>query len=309
MLGSPIPIFTLRSLRLTPVRCHTIANVAERVPGDGVPIGRPRTFDPQPQELVMTLLGGFLQPRDRPVGAGGLVLLLGEFGFSHGAARIALTRLARRQLIERIRHGRHVDYLLTDRSRAVLDEGDRRIFSLGRHGDRTGQRWTVLWHTIPEGRRLQRQRLARRLRFMGFGQVHDGAWVAAHDREVEVAAVLAELGVTEFSAVMLATPAESVGVGSLLARAWDLDELGARYRAFVDDFAGCRPVDLGDLESFVVRTQLVHSFRQFATLDPELPTTLVPAPEHRGGAVRLFDDLYEALAPAAQRHFDEVTAS
>jgi phenylacetic acid degradation operon negative regulatory protein len=57
-----------------------------------------------------------------------------------------------------------------------------------------------------------------------------------------------------------------------------------------------------------LRTRLVHTFREFPTLDPELPEDLVPPPDCRAEALRLFHDLYPALAPAAQRHFDEVTA-
>lgn len=259
----------------------------------------------------MTVFGAYLRPRDRHASSSGLVELLGEFGFSPGAARVALTRLARRELVARIRHGRHVDYCLTARSRSVLDEGDRRIFTLARQREPLGkpdERWTVLWHTIPEDRRLQRQRLVRRLRFLGFGQVHDGAWVAAHDREGDVDAVLDELDLTRYAALMLATPAESVGVGSLLARVWNLAELGSRYEAFVADFGDRDPAALDDRESFVLRTQLVHSFRLFAVLDPELPPSLMAAPPDRESAVQRFDELYEALAPAAQRHFDKVTA-
>ena len=55
------------------------------------------------------------------------------------------------------------------------------------------------------------------------------------------------------------------------------------------------------------RTWLVHTFRQFPFLDPELPEDLVPEPQHRPEAIRLFHDLYAALAPPAQRHFDLVT--
>ena len=51
----------------------------------------------------------------------------------------------------------------------------------------------------------------------------------------------------------------------------------------------------------------MHTFRAFPSLDPELPADLVPAPDRRAAAVELFHDLYTALAPAAQRHFDEVT--
>jgi phenylacetic acid degradation operon negative regulatory protein len=57
----------------------------------------------------------------------------------------------------------------------------------------------------------------------------------------------------------------------------------------------------------LLRTTLVHSFRQFPLLDPELPENLVQPPQGRAEAVTLFHQLYPALAAPAQRHFDEVT--
>nr|WP_073488737.1 PaaX family transcriptional regulator C-terminal domain-containing protein [Streptoalloteichus hindustanus] len=275
----------------------------------------------------MTVLGAHVHPRDRAdVWSGGLVALLGEFGFSAGAARVALTRLVHRELLTRVREGRLVHYALTPRTLAVLDEGDRRIFSLGRGttgaagaSGSSGSTWTTLWHAIPEDQRLARARLVRRLRFLGFGPVQDGAWLAPHDREREVAALLDELGVTAHAGVMLGRPAVSAGFRALVARVWDLDDLAGRYRDFVAEFgphagtahAGPAPVrsvparsESGDREAFVLRTRLVHTFRQFAFLDPELPEDLAPPPAHRALAVRLFHDLYTALAPGAQRHFD-----
>jgi phenylacetic acid degradation operon negative regulatory protein len=263
-------------------------------------------FEPQPQELVMTVLGAHLVPRDRLVWSGGLVGLLAEFGFSAGAARVALTRLVRRELIARVRRGRLVDYTLTPRSSAVLEEGDRRIFSLGRR-PRDSRRWTVLWHGIPESRRLERQRLVRRLRFLGFGSVQDGTWIAPHDREREVAALLRELRVGEYAGLMLGAPAAAMDFRGFASRVWDLDALDKQYHEFVATFDRTRPAELDDGAAFAVRVRLVHTFRQFPFLDPELPTDLLPPPPHRAPAVRLFHDLYPALAVAAQRHFDEVT--
>ena len=52
----------------------------------------------------------------------------------------------------------------------------------------------MLWHTIPEARRLERGRLTRRLRFLGFGPVQDGTWIVPRDRASEVRALLEELG-------------------------------------------------------------------------------------------------------------------
>ncbi len=182
--------------------------------------------------------------------SGGLVAVLAELGFSDGAARIALTRLVRRDLLARHRDGRHIHYSLTRRTVALLADGDRRIFSLGRR-ERPAGEWTVLWQSIPESRRQARERLVRRLRFLGFGPYQDGTWIAPHDREAEVVALLAELDVTEHAGLLLGRPSTA--------------------------------------------------------LDPELPAELVPPPDRRAAAVDLFHDLYTALAPAAQRHFDEVT--
>src|ERR671935_33975 len=92
-----------------------------------------RGFDPAPQDLVMTLLGAHANPRRRRwIWSGGLVTLLEEFGFSTGAARVALNRLVARDLLAPAKKGRLVHYTLTPRTIAVLAEGDRRIFTLGR---------------------------------------------------------------------------------------------------------------------------------------------------------------------------------
>lgn len=268
-------------------------------------------FDPQPQDLVITLLGAYVQPAgERPVWSGGLVALLAEFGFSAGAARVALTRLVQRELLGRVRHGRLVYYTLTPRTTAVLADGDRRIFVLGRE-PREAARWTVVWHAVPDDRRLARERLVRRLRFLGFGPVQDGTWMAPHDREHEVDALLTELDIREHVGVLLGRPAVGVDFRGLLGRAWDLDALAERYQWFVREFHRYRAADaraaLADHEVFGLRTRLIHSFRQFPALDPELPDDLVAAPEHRPEAVRLFHELYATLAPAAQRHFEKVT--
>ncbi|MFL6121912.1 MAG: PaaX family transcriptional regulator, partial [Actinophytocola sp.] len=175
-----------------------------------------RGFEPAPQDLVLTLLGAHHGPRDGTVWSGGLVRLLGEFGFTQGAARVALNRLVARDLLARSRNGRHVHYVLTPRTRTVLAEGDQRIFTLGEK-PRRETTWTVLWHSIPEERRLARTHLVSRLRFLGFGSVQDGTWLAPHDREQELAALLKELDVAEHAGVMLGRPATAVDFGAFVA--------------------------------------------------------------------------------------------
>jgi phenylacetic acid degradation operon negative regulatory protein len=276
----------------------------------------------QPQDLVVSLLGTYVRPFGDTVWSGGLVLVLGEFGFSQGAARVALTRLVRRGLIERVRSGRHVHYRITPRCERLLLEGDGRIFSLG--SERGGEGvWTLMWHQIPEGQRLERSRLARRLRFLGFGSAQDSVWVSPHDHAEEVRELLAELGVAEFATLFTASGEDASGLPAFVSRAWDLSGLVERYEAFVDEFGaylsgvgeeapggGHAVRSASDQEAFVVRTRLVHLFREFPILDPELPDDLAPPVEGpRRRAVEVFHALYEGLAPASQRHFDEVTGA
>ena len=268
----------------------------------------------QPQDLVITLLGTYVRPFGRTVWSGGLVMLLREFGFSDGAARAAMTRLVRRGLIARVRSGRLVHYELTPRCERLLIEGDGRIFTLGRLPADIGP-WTVLWHQIPEDRRLERTRLGRRLRFLGFGSVQDSVWVSAHDHSSEVAGLLGELGVAEHATVFVARvgagPGEGDGLPALVARAWDLSGLAERYGAFCSGFERYLAPDapaMSDREAFLVRTRLMHLFRAFAQLDPELPEEYSPLSGPRTRAAEIFEALYTVLAAPSQRHFDAVTA-
>jgi phenylacetic acid degradation operon negative regulatory protein len=265
----------------------------------------------QPQELVITLLGTYVRPSGDSVWSGGLVTLLGELGFTEGAARVALTRLVRRGLLERDRAGRLVHYRMTERCERLLAEGDGRIFALG-EPRAAGDGWTVLWHQIPEDRRLERSRLARRLRFLGFGSVQDSVWVSPHDHVGEVVELLSELGVSSFATVFLASVGSGPdGLGALVARAWDLSGLAARYSSFDAEFSPFRRrgVRLDDAEAFRVRTRLMHLFRGFPFADPELPDSLASVSGARARAVRTFHVLYKRLAPASERHFLAVTGA
>lgn len=266
----------------------------------------------KPQELVITLLGSYMRNRHETVWSGGLVRLLSELGFSEGAARVALTRLAARGLLTRVRRGRLIHYQLSKRGEQILGEGDQRIFSLG-HDGTDADTWTVLWHEIPEAQRLERGRLARRLRFLGFGALRDGLWISPHDHEREVTAILDDLGVADRAGLMVGRIAGPVGSAALIARAWKLGDLAARYRAFATEFnpyakRGAAS-SLEDREAFAIRTRMVHFFRGFPPLDPGLPDSLMPDAKQRSRAIRVFDRAYAALEPAAQRHFDATMSS
>jgi phenylacetic acid degradation operon negative regulatory protein len=263
----------------------------------------------QPQDLAVTILGAHLRRPGQRVWSGGMVELLGEFGFSTEAARAALSRLVTRGLLERQREGRLVFYVLSPRAHELLAEGDRRIFSFGR-GAPAADAWTVVWHTIPEDRRVERAQLAQRLRFLGFGSVQDATWIAASDREQEVRALLHALDVEAHASMFLGRIARGTERALLLSGAWDLPELPQRYAAFTREYGEyldpARRAELDARQSFTLRARMLHTFRAFPSVDPELPESLAPGAAERADAVATFDAIYKALAEPADAHFAEV---
>jgi phenylacetic acid degradation operon negative regulatory protein len=258
------------------------------------------------------MLGAYVHPRGLTVWSGGLVALLEEFGFSTGAARIALMRLVNRDLLARRRLGRFAFYTLTPRSEKLLTEGDQRIFSLGKARG-SADHWTVLWHAIPEDRRTDRGRLARRLRFLGFGTLQDGTWVSPHDRGKDVIEVVKDLDVEEHVGVMVGKPTPGLDFQIFIGRIWPVGELSERYRRYVEDFkpyaSARRSPKLSDRAAFVIRTRAVHVFRGFPADDPDLPDDLMTEPKLRAEAVNVFNRVYDRLAKPAERYFLEMTAS
>lgn len=60
--------------------------------------------------------------------------------------------------------------------------------------------------------------------------------------------------------------------------------------------------------AFVLRTDVMHSFRQFPLLDPKLPDEFMDQPMLRGQAVRLFHELWDGLSGQARRHVAHLTS-
>jgi phenylacetic acid degradation operon negative regulatory protein len=264
----------------------------------------------QPQDLVITMCGAHLRRPGGRVWSGGMVDLLGEFGFSTDAARAALSRLVTRGLLARVREGRKVHYTLTPRAQELLADGDRRIFSFGRTAP-AADAWTIVWHAVPEDRRVERARLAAGLRFLGFGSVQDATWVAASDREQEVRLLLAGLEVEPYVAVLVGRLSRGSEPALLLSSAWDLDETERVYESFLREFGphASGRTSLSDRDAFVIRTRMLHAFRGFPAIDPELPDSMHAGHERRAAVVATFDAVYARLADQAQAHFVAVTGS
>jgi phenylacetic acid degradation operon negative regulatory protein len=264
-------------------------------------------FDGHPQSLLMSMFGAYLEPRTAPVWSGGLVTALGYFGGTVASARIALARLVQRGLATRDREGRNVYYRLTSRALHLLEDGDDRVFSLGRRTDHVVA-WTIVWHALPDARKIERSEFVKQLRFHGFGQLQDGTWVSPRDYVAEVQSLATTVGVADAVAIFRAAPAGDVTAGPLIDHLWPLDEVARAYRAFSREYRGLADRrSIGERQAFVTCTKMVHAFRAFAMVDPELPEAAATHAPSRRDAIAVFEAAYGRLAEPAAAHFRTLT--
>lgn len=255
------------------------------------------------RSLLLTILGEYVLPREEPVWQETVVAALASLGYTRAAARQALARSNRAGWLTALRHGRRARLSLSTDTAELLRAGARRIYSFGEPWG-WDERWLVLVLRVPERRREVRHQLRTRLAWAGFGSLGGGVWLTPHtEREAEVAAAIhdePDAEATSFVAGLgsFGSPA------SVAAQAWDLDAVRAHYDTFNANFSRTRPAT--PEACFRMQTLLVHAWRKFPFLDPDLPSELLPAgwPRHR--AHQLFLDRHRRWQGPARAYFDQL---
>jgi phenylacetic acid degradation operon negative regulatory protein len=92
----------------------------------------------------------------------------------------------------------------------------------------------------------------------------------------------------------------------MVSRAWDMTALEERYEAFLADFGTLEPA--GRAAALHAQTRLVHEWRRFPFLDPQLPGALLPANWSGAKAAELFHRKHDEWRPAASQHWDEMSS-
>jgi phenylacetic acid degradation operon negative regulatory protein len=252
--------------------------------------------------MLLTALGEYVLPLRLPVWQETLIEALGALGYKLPAARQALVRSAAAGWLETERKGRRSRVSLTDESTEMLETGAQRIHTFGEPWKWDG-RWLLVVLRVPEERRDVRHQMRTRLAWAGFGSLGGGLWITPHvDRERELSDVDSVAELLSFQA-SLGTLADQE---SVLTEAWDMDAVAAAYGAFIDRFGKLRPKTPEAV--FRAQTQLVHEWRRFPFVDPDLPDEMLPARWPRAQALRVFRDRHESWDQAAQQYFRSLEA-
>ncbi len=246
--------------------------------------------------LLITVLGEFV----RPFGAAStqtVLELMGALGVQPKATRQSLARLADNGWLTRTKEGRRTRWHLTDMSRRLLESGAGRIYGFGQTPQAWDGRWSLLLASLPDGHATSRHRLKARLGWAGYASFEQGTWISPWiDHEEAAVHVLNELGVdvaTSFVAEL-----GQLGDGrEIVRRAWNLTTVDTEYREFIA--TAPTPEATGGVDAASQLTLLVHQWRRFPFLDPELPTELLPDGWLGARAAELFADTRAELLDAS----------
>lgn len=250
---------------------------------------------------LLTVMGEIVVPLGISVWQETLVRSLTTLGSSVPAARQAVARAVGDGWFIRERIGRRSRMTVSDETREGLARGQRRTMSFGEPKTWGGE-WLFVALTVPEESRSLRHHFRTELGWLGFGSLGNGLWVSPHPENE--AATLRLLHSAEgpgdayiFTGARPATHTPE----QIAAAAWDMDELRARYDAFVERFEHATVRD--PEHTFTTWIELHTSWRHFPLVDPELPETLLPTDWPRTEAYRLFHHLSAAWRESARDFF------
>ena len=260
---------------------------------------------PAARSALLTILGEYVAPGHRTVYRETLVRALETLGYKRDAARQAVARSVAAAWLTSSRDGRRSRMALTPATHDMLSAGYRRIYRFGEPWTWNG-RWLLVIVRVREDRRQIRDRLRTKLAWAGFGSLGGGLWLSPHaNRESEVRAAVdghRGAGVMAFSAQQLDGIGDSARV---VDEAWHLEAVADQYVAFIRDFERVAPESAEQM--FAAQTAMVHAWRKFPFLDPDLPDPLLPPRWPREEALALFRDRHERWHEAAETYFRSLT--
>jgi phenylacetic acid degradation operon negative regulatory protein len=252
----------------------------------------------RPQTLLLTFLGDHVLGRDVCVFSGSYLDVMERVGVSEHATRSTLTRMVRRGLLRRRREGRKMFFGLTPHSAQILEDGEARIWGTGPVNTEGDGEWTLVGFSLPQDWRRVRHDLRSRLTWSGFGMIHSGLWIAPS--RVDVAAILAELGLEGHVKVFAARPVHPADIGPLLREAYDLVGLAERYETFLRRWGRPEPLP-GHPDPLARRLFLMSEWLEIIRHDPRLPLPHLPSGWPAPRADQLLRERHAELEEPASR--------
>ena len=254
---------------------------------------------PRPQSLMFSFLGIYVLHRGVAVYSGSVIDVFARLNVSEEAVRSTLARMVKRNLLTRHRRGRKVYFGLTPHAADVLKDGRRRVWETGAVNRDWDGTWTLVGFSLPDSRRSTRHDLRSQLIWNGFGLLQNGLWIAPGEKDVTDLIASLELG--DHVTVLTAGAFKPTETADLVRKAFDIERIAGRYRAFLAQWDVPRP--LPDAPDDLARQLLLHTdWLQLVRQDPHLPAEHLPPDWPAIRAEQVFQTLAREYETRAAEH-------
>lgn len=257
--------------------------------------------------LITTVFGDAIAPRGGTVWLGSLIKVMADFGVSERLVRTSVFRLAKDGWLQSDQIGRRSYYSLTDQGRERFEQATHRIYAMPL-SDWDGEWCLLLLSSLATA---SKDIVRKECGWLGFGPMSANVLAHPSPNLGDLDITIKRLGVSDKLVVMRGrTIRNEAAMRALTRSCWSLDEIDARYRAFVQRF---RPLmkelshgsQLTENSSFMVRILLIQEYRKVLLRDPWLPAALLPANWHGTAAYQLCRNLYRMVHAAADSYLDD----
>ena len=263
----------------------------------------------RPRSLIVTIYGLYAREAGGWLSVAALIRLMASLAIDEPAVRSAISRLKRRGILVADRIDGAAGYGLSDQAKAILAEGDRRIF--GRRVAKPEDGWVLAVFSVPETERTRRHTLRSRLSWLGFGNVAPGVWIAPAHVAAEARDTLGRLDLTVYVDLFTVHAIDASNLSRDVARWWDLERIEATYAEYLRHW---RPIShtwqhrgLVDPElAFADYVRTLTAWRRLPYLDPGLPAAMLPSDWQAAEAAEVFFALHDRLRTPAHEFVESV---
>ena len=259
--------------------------------------------------LLLTLYGDTVCPFGGTIWLGSLIKLVEPLGINQRLVRTSVYRLAEQGVLQSEQIGRRSYYTLTERGVRQFANATKRIYA-EKLPEWSGG-WQIVMTSLGSLNAEQREAVRKELIWLGFTRMTTGIYVHPTADADTVNNMLVERGCSEQVVVLKANtydPAQNEMGNQLITRCFDTHLMDEAYQEFIDTFepilGAARKANQLNLElCFLVRTLLIHKYRQILLHEPELPSELLPADALSRKARAITRELYLSLGTQSDGHF------
>jgi phenylacetic acid degradation operon negative regulatory protein len=263
----------------------------------------PRVSQGSARSYLLTLLGEYALPNQKPIWTATLLEALVAIGFAEKAARQAIARAASAGWVEGARDGRRVMWRISRKFQQSMESGLQRVRSISREPRPWNGQWLIFVISLPDTQRAVRTKLYKALRWAGYGAPSAGLWVNPHpDRLSETGEIIRRFHLDDVAYVFAGEATElGVTVAKLVQSAWDWELIDREYDSILKRVAALQPRT--PQSTFLAHCGLIQEWQQLPFIDPGLPTELLPTDWRGRRAAKRLEDLRDRWAVEAHKYW------